>query len=115
MNSLERENWLRERKNYTGGSDVAAIMSLNSYCTANEYIFRKDISTRWAKQQIAFIPFREKWIIISGKKEVIDNDIRNDKGEVVARYGEWALLSLELKTVLIEENLLSLVEYFLNT
>ena len=46
MNSLERENWLRERKNYTGGSDVAAIMSLNSYCTANEYIFKKDISTR---------------------------------------------------------------------
>lgn len=46
---------------------------------------------------------------------MIDNDIRNDKGEVVARYGEWALLSLELKTVLIEENLLSLVEYFLNT
>ena len=34
MNSLERENWLRERKNYTGGSDVGAAMRLNSYCTA---------------------------------------------------------------------------------
>lgn len=34
MLSQEKENWLRERKNYTGGSDVAAIMRLNSYCTA---------------------------------------------------------------------------------
>lgn len=45
MSSLERENWLRERKNYTGGSDVAAVMRLNSYCTAGEYIFRKNISS----------------------------------------------------------------------
>lgn len=34
MNDLERENWLKERKNYIGGSDVAAIMRLNDYSTA---------------------------------------------------------------------------------
>lgn len=34
MNDLERENWLKERKNYIGGSNIAAVMRLNTYSTA---------------------------------------------------------------------------------
>lgn len=34
MHSQQKENWLKERKTYIGGSNVAAVMRLNSYCTA---------------------------------------------------------------------------------
>lgn len=34
MNDLERENWLKERKNYIGGSDIAAILGLSQYRSA---------------------------------------------------------------------------------
>ena len=35
MNSLERENWLKERKTYIGGTDIGAIIGANpSYRTA---------------------------------------------------------------------------------
>ena len=34
MNSLERENWLRERKTYLGGTDIGAIIGANPYRTA---------------------------------------------------------------------------------
>lgn len=31
MNNLKRENWLRERKTYVGGSDIGAIVGVNPY------------------------------------------------------------------------------------
>jgi putative phage-type endonuclease len=34
MNSIERENWLKERKTYIGGSDVSALCGLNKYKSA---------------------------------------------------------------------------------
>jgi putative phage-type endonuclease len=42
MNSLERENWLRERKTYLGGSDMAAICGVPSFKkTALDVYFSK--------------------------------------------------------------------------
>lgn len=31
MNNLKRENWLRERKTYVGGSDIGSIVGVNPY------------------------------------------------------------------------------------
>ena len=52
--------------------------------------------------------------IVSGKKEVIDNDIRNDKGEVVARWRMGSLI-IRAKNSADRRKLTKLVEYFLNT
>lgn len=42
MNSMERENWLRERKTYLGGSDMAAICGVPSFKkTALDVYFSK--------------------------------------------------------------------------
>ena len=41
MNSQERENWLRERKSYIGGSDVASICGLNKYKSAMQIYLEK--------------------------------------------------------------------------
>ena len=29
MNSIERDNWLKERKTYIGGTDIGAIIGAN--------------------------------------------------------------------------------------
>lgn len=34
MNSLERENWFKERKTYIGGTEIGAIIGANPYRTA---------------------------------------------------------------------------------
>lgn len=41
MNNIERENWLKERKNYIGGSDIAAILGFSQYRSAIDVYLEK--------------------------------------------------------------------------
>jgi len=51
--------------------------------------------------------------IVAGKQDLTDNDIRNDKGEIVARWRMGSLI-IRAKNSADRKKLTKLVEYFLN-